>query len=205
MLRWGLTGGIASGKSTVAAMLREKGFPVIEADRISHRLMEKDGAAYAAVVGLFGESILDSDKIINRSRVAAIVFNDRDKLQQLNAIIHPKVEQELAKEFAELEKAGASPVAFVEAALVFEARMHKKLDGVVVAWSLPEQQLARLIERGMSEAEARKRMATQMPVSEKMALATEKIDCSGAREETHRQVADLGGGPGQPAAVKKPT
>ena len=202
MLRWGLTGGIASGKSTVAAMLREQGFPVIEADRISHRLMEKDGAAYAAVVGLFGESILDSDKSIKRSRVAAIVFNDRDKLQQLNAIIHPKVEQALAKEFAELEKAGASAVAFVEAALVFEAGMHKKLDGVVVAWSLPEQQMARLMERGMSEAEARKRMAAQMPVSEKMALATEKIDCSGSREETRRQVAELAGRLRQRAAAK---
>ncbi len=202
MLRWGLTGGIASGKSTVAAMLREQGFPVIEADRISHRLMEKDGAAYAAVAGLLGESILDADKSISRSRVAAIVFNDRDKLQQLNAIIHPKVEQALAKEFAELEKAGASPVAFVEAALVFEAGMHKKLDGVVVAWCLPEQQLARLIERGMIEAEARKRMAAQMPVSEKMALATEKIDCSGAREETRRQVAELAGRLRQRAAAK---
>src|SRR5258708_33193142 len=104
MLRGGLTGGIASGKSTVAAMLREQGFPVIEAERMSHRLMEKDGAAYAAVVGLLGESILDSDKSINRSRVAAIVFNDRDKLRQLNAIIHPKVEQALAREFEELEK-----------------------------------------------------------------------------------------------------
>ena len=202
MLRWGLTGGIASGKSTVAGMLREQGFPVIEADRISHRLMEKDGAAYAAVVGLFGESILDSDKSIKRSRVAAIVFNDRHKLQQLNAIIHPKVEQALAKEFAELEKAGASPVAFVEAALVFEAGMHKKLDGVVVAWSLPEQQLARLMERGMSEAEARKRMAAQMPVSEKMALATEKIDCSGSREETRRQVTELAAKLRQRAAAK---
>src|SRR5260221_975183 len=202
MLRWGLTGGIASGKSTVAGMLREQGFPVIEADRISHRLMEKNGAAYAAVVGLLGESILDADKSISRSRVAAIVFNDRDKLQQLNAIIHPKVEQELAKEFAELEKAGASPVAFVEAALVFEARMHKKLDGVVVAWSLPEQQLARLMERGMSEAEARKRMAAQMPVSEKMALATEKIDCSGSREETRRQVTELAAKLRQRAAAK---
>jgi len=202
MLRWGLTGGIASGKSTVAGMLREQGFAVIEADRISHRLMEKDGAAYAAVVGLLGESILDSDKSIKRSRVAAIVFNDRDKLQQLNAIIHPKVEQALAKEFVELEKAGASPVAFVEAALVFEAGMHKKLDGVVVAWSLPEQQLARLMERGMSEAEARKRMAAQMPVSEKMALATEKIDCSSSREETRRQVTELAGRLRQRAAVK---
>ena len=191
MVRYGLTGGIASGKSTVAAMLREEGFPVIEADRISHQLIEPGAAAYAEVVGLFGETILNDDKSIDRGRVAAIVFNNHEKLNRLNAIIHPRVEESLAREFAEIEKAGMCAAAFVEAALIFEAGMHKKLDGVVVAWCLPEQQLARLMERGMSEAEARKRMAAQMPVEEKLALATDKVDCSGSREETRRQVAEL--------------
>jgi len=79
----GFDRGIASGKSTVAAMLREQGFPVIEADRISHRLIEKDGAAYTAVVGLLGESILDQTRALAGGQVAAIVFNDRDKLRQL--------------------------------------------------------------------------------------------------------------------------
>jgi len=188
MLRYGLTGGIASGKSTVAEMLRELGFPVIEADRLAHQVMEPGQPAYDEVVSLFGDTILDSDQHINRSSLAAIVFNNHEKLTQLNGIIHPRVEEELLRQFAVLELSERYPAAFVEAALIFEAGLHKKLDGVVVAWCLPEQQLARLMERGLSEVEAGKRIAAQMPVAAKLALATERIDCSGPLEETRRQV-----------------
>ena len=189
MLRYGLTGGIASGKSTVAAMLRELGFPVIEADQVAHQVMEPGQPAYHEVVAVFGDAILDSDKRINRRSLAAIVFNDHEKLRGLNAIIHPRVQEEMLRRFAELAKSGKHTAAFVEAALIFEAGLHKKLDGVVVAWCLPQQQLARLMERGLSEVEAGKRIAAQMPVAAKMALAAAKIDCSGALEETRRQVA----------------
>ena len=191
MLRYGLTGGIASGKSTVAAMLRELGFPVIEADRVAHQVMEPGQPAYNQVVSVFGDAILDSDKRINRSSLAAIVFNDHEKLTQLNGIIHPQVEQEMLRMFAELAQSGKHAAAFVEAALIFEAGLHKKLDGVVVAWCLPQQQLARLMERGLSEVEAGKRIAAQMPVAAKTALATAKIDCSGPLDETRRQVEAL--------------
>ena len=188
MLRYGLTGGIASGKSTVAAILRELGFPVLEADRMAHQVIEPGQPAYDEVRSIFGDSILSADRRIDRSRLAAIVFDDREKLNQLNAIIHPRVEQEMVRRFAELESSGTHPAAFIEAALIFEAELHKKLDGVVVVWCLPEQQITRLIERGVSEAEARRRIAAQMPVAEKLALAAEKIDGSGSFEETRRQV-----------------
>jgi dephospho-CoA kinase len=191
MLRYGLTGGIASGKSTVAAMLRELGFPVLEADRIAHQVIEPGQRAYAEVIAKFDEEILDADQHINRSRLGAIVFNDREKLNQLNGIVHPRVEEEVIKRFAELQSAGKYKAAFLEAALIFEANLHNRLDGVVVAWCLPEQQLARLIERGLSELEARKRIAMQMPVREKLALASDKIDCSGSLDETRRQVLEL--------------
>ena len=191
MLRYGLTGGIASGKSTVAAMLRELGFPVIEADQVAHQVMEPGQPAYNEVVAVFGDAILDSDKRINRSSLAAIVFNDHEKLAQLNGIIHPRVEEEMLRMFAELGKSGKYAAAFVEAALIFEAGLHKKLDGVVVAWCLPEQQLTRLIERGLSEIEAGKRIASQMPVAEKLRLASTKIDCSGPLERTRLQVEAL--------------
>lgn len=191
MLRYGLTGGIASGKSTVAALLRESGFAVLEADRIAHQVMEPGQPAYDEVVAIFGEKILGAEKRVDRSRLAAIVFNDREKLNQLNGIIHPRVEEEVVRQFAELEKNGKYVAAFVEAALVFEAGLHKLLDGVVVAWCVPEQQIARLMKRGLSEAEALKRMAMQMPAEEKLVLATEKIDCSGSIEETRRQVDAL--------------
>ena len=188
MLIVGLTGGIGAGKSTVAAMLRELGFPVIEADRVAHQVMEPGQPAYNEVVAIFGNAILDSDKRINRSSLAAIVFNDHEKLTQLNGIIHPRVEQEMLRQFAELERGGQYSAAFIEAALIFEAGLHKKLDAVVVASCLPQQQLARLRKRGLSEVEAGKRIAAQMPVAAKMALAAVKIDCSGALDETRRQV-----------------
>jgi dephospho-CoA kinase len=188
MLRYGLTGGIASGKSTVAAMLRELGFPVIEADQVAHQVMEPGQPAYHEVVAVFGDAILDSDKRINRRSLAAIAFHDHEKLTHLNGIIHPRVEEEMLRMFAALAKSGKHAAAFVEAALIFEAGLHKKLDGVVVAWCLPQQQLARLMKRGLSEVEAGKRIAAQMPVAAKMALAVAKIDCSGTLDETRRQV-----------------
>jgi len=188
MLRYGLTGGIASGKSTVAGILRELGFPVLEADRMAHQVIEPSQPAYDQVRSIFGDAILGPDRRIDRSRLAAIVFDDREKRNQLNAIIHPRVEQEMVRKFAKLESSGKHAAAFIEAALIFEARLHERLDGVVVVWCLPEQQLTRLIERGISEAEARRRIAAQMPVADKLALATEKIDCSGSLEETRRQV-----------------
>jgi dephospho-CoA kinase len=191
MLRYGLTGGIASGKSTVAAILRELGFPVLEADCMAHQAIEPEQPAYTEVVSAFGDEILDTDNRINRSRLGAIVFNDHEKLNQLNAIIHPRVEKEMLRQFAELESSGKHAAAFIEAALIFEAGLHKRLDGVVVAWCLPEQQLARLIERGLSEAEARKRITSQMPVDQKLALASDKIDCSGSLAETRRQVSEF--------------
>jgi dephospho-CoA kinase len=172
----------------VAAILRELGFPVLEADRMAHQVIEPGQPAYDEVRSIFGDSILSVDRRIDRSRLAAIVFDDREKLNQLNAIIHPRVEQEMVRRFAELESSGTHPSAFIEAALIFEAELHKKLDGVVVVWCLPEQQITRLIERGVSEAEARRRIAAQMPVAEKLALAAEKIDGSGSLEETRRQV-----------------
>jgi len=189
MLRYGLTGGIASGKSTVAAMLREHGFPVLEADKISHALIQPAGAGYQAVLACFGRDILDPGGAINHRRLAAIVFNDREKLNELNSILHPLVEREVMTRLAALERTGQTLVAFVEAALIFEAGLHTRLDGVVVCWCLPEQQLARLMQRGLSEAEAQKRIAMQMPVEKKLALATERIDCSGSLETT-RQLVD---------------
>jgi dephospho-CoA kinase len=191
MLRYGLTGGIASGKSTVAAMLRGHGFTVLEADKISHALIEPGGAAYEEVIARFGREIVDADGRINRGRLGAMVFHDPEKLQQLNTMLHPRVEVELLRRLAELDESGTVAMVFVEAALIFEAGLDKRLDGVVVAWCLPEQQLARLMERGMSEAEARQRIAAQMPVQKKLALAAEIIDCSGSMEETRSQVDAL--------------
>jgi len=191
MLRLGLTGGIASGKSAVAAMLRELGFAVLDADALAHKLIEPGQPAHADVLSEFGPSIADGAGRIDRAKLAAIVFNDHAKLARLNAIVHPRVAEVIARQFDEWQRQGIRDAAFVEAALIIESGIHKKLDGLVVAWCTPEQQLARLIARGLSEAEARRRIAAQLPVEEKMRHATEKIDCSGSLEETRRQVVAL--------------
>ena len=191
MLRLGLTGGIASGKSAVAALLRELGFPVLDADALAHKLIEPGQAAYDEVAREFGLSIIGADGRVDRAKLAAIVFADRAKLDRLNAIVHPRVEAALLRQFEEWERNGTRDAAFVEAALIIEAGIHKKLDGLVVAWSKPEQQFERLRARGLSEEEARRRIAMQLSVAEKLRYATEKIDCSGSLEETRRQVEAL--------------
>ena len=188
MLRLGLTGGIASGKSAVAAMLRELGFSVLDADALAHKLIEPGQPAHSAILIEFGPSIADARGRIDRSKLAAIVFNDRAMLDRLNVIVHPRVAEAVFRQFDEWQGNGIRDAAFVEAALLIESGIHKKLDGLVVAWCTPEQQLERLIARGHSGAEARRRIAAQLPVEAKLRYATEKIDCSGSLEETRRQV-----------------
>ena len=191
MLRFGLTGGIASGKSTVGSMLRKLGLTVLDADSIAHELIETGEPAYDEVVREFGTEILNGDKRISRAALAKIVFADRAKLQRLNAIVHPRVEERLLVEFEKLQRHAAPTVAFVEAALIIEAGLDKKLDGVVVVWCQPEQQLERLLARGLSDDEALRRINSQLPLAEKLRLATEKIDCSGSLARTRKQVDEL--------------
>ena len=188
MLRLGLTGGIASGKSAVAAMLRELGFSVLDADSLAHKLIEPGQAAYEEVLREFGPTITDGQGRVDRAKLAALVFPNRAKLDRLNAMVHPRVAELVLRQFGEWQRNGTRDAAFVEAALLIESGIHKHLDGVVVAWCTPEQQLERLAARGLSEDEARRRIAAQMPVEEKLRLATERIDCSGALEEIGKSV-----------------
>jgi|SRR3974390_53307 len=191
MRRMGLTGGIASGKSTVAAMLRELGFPVLEADLVSHGLMEPGQAAHDEILREFGADLADAGGRIDRGKLATVVFGDPAKLAKLNRILHPRVEEATFRQFAEWAKDGVRDAAFVEAALLVEAGFVKNLDGLVVAFCRPGQQLERLLARGMSETEARRRIEAQMPVEEKLRYATERIDCSGTIDETRAQVKAL--------------
>jgi len=193
MLRLGLTGGIASGKSAVAAMLREMGFAVLDADALAHKLIEPGQASYTEVIQEFGPSIADSSGRIDRAKLGAMVFADRAKLDRLNAIVHPRVAEVILSQFEVWRRSGVRDAVFVEAALLVESGIHKKLDGLVVVWCRPEQQLERLLARGLSESEARRRISAQLSVEEKLGLAAEKIDCSGSLEETRRQVEALAG------------
>lgn len=191
MLRIGLTGGIASGKSAVAAMLRELGFSVLDADSLAHKIIEPGQPAYEEVLREFGSAITDGQGRVDRGKLGGLVFGDRAKLDRLNAIVHPRVAKAVLRQFAEWQREGTRDAAFVEAALLIESGIHQNLDGLVVAWCRPEQQLERLAARGLSEDEARRRIAAQMPVEEKLRYATEKIDCSGTLEQTLEQVQAL--------------
>jgi dephospho-CoA kinase len=191
MKRLGITGGIASGKSAVAGMLRELGFRVIDADALGHQVIELGTPAYREIVNEFGAGVVGADGRIDRGKLGALVFADRGKLERLNAFVHPRVEEAMVRQFAEWEKSGVADAAFVEAALLVEAGYQKNLDGLLVALCRPEQQLERLLARGLSDVEARHRIAAQMPAEEKLKFATEKIDCSGTLEETRQQVEAL--------------
>jgi dephospho-CoA kinase len=198
MLRVGLTGGIACGKSTVAAMLRELGCHVIDADKLAHQLSEPGLPAYSEIVQEFGRGILDAGGHVNRSALAKIVFADPERLARLNAILHPLVIAELARQFAQIEKADPRAIAVVEAALLIESGYHKQLDRLVVVWCTPEQQIERLTDRAgraMSPEQAASRVASQLGLDEKRALARtlngDEIDCSGTLDETLQQVVLL--------------
>jgi dephospho-CoA kinase len=191
MLRVGLTGGIASGKSTVSAMMRDRDIPVLAADPLGHKLMEPGQSAYDEVVREFGKEILAEDRSVDRGKLGTIVFADPAKRARLNWILHPKIIDAIRQWFKSLDHPGGPEFAVMEAALIYEANVQRDVNRVVVCWCTPEQQLERLIARGLSEEQARRRINAQMPVDEKKKLADMVIDCSGTLEETQQQVAEV--------------
>jgi len=191
MLRVGLTGGIACGKSTVAAMLRDLDLTILDADPLVHEMLESGQPVYEEVVREFGAEILTSDKKIDRAKLGAIVFADHTRLERLDQIIHPRVMEVIAKWFAVLDRPGGPPVAIIEAALLIEAGYRGKLDRLVVVRCDPEQQLARLRARGLTEEQARQRITAQMPSDEKARMADDVISSSGSFEDTRQQVERL--------------
>jgi len=195
MLRVGLTGGIATGKTAVVAMLRELGCCVLEADKIGHQMIEPGGAAYEEVVREFGRGILTPEGLVDRQKLGPMVFADPKRLARLNAIVHPPILEEQSRQLAVIEQADPHAIAVVEAALLMEAGFDKNLEIVLVTWCTPEQQLARLTQagtgRGLTIEQARQRIAAQMPVEEKRRRADAVIDCSGTLDDTRAQVLVL--------------
>jgi len=191
MLRIGLTGGIASGKSTVAAMLRDRDCQILDADAIGHELLEPGQDAYKEIVRDFGKEILAPGGTIDRGKLGAVVFADSQKRERLNQIMHPRIQGIVGEWFRRLDRPGGPDFAFEDAALILEAGAKNSFDRVVVCWCRPEQQIERLRERGVSLEDAQRRIAAQMPIDEKRRMADDVIDCSGSMEETERQVKAL--------------
>lgn len=193
MLRVGLTGGLASGKSTVAAFFRELGAFHIDGDRIAHELLAPGGASEREVIARFGGGIVGADGAIDRKAVAAIVFADPRALADLNDLVHPKVREELRRRIASHESgASVAPVALVDAALLVESGIHHELDALIVVSCREQTQVARAVARGgLTEGEARARVASQAPLAQKLAAADHVVDNEGSLDETKRQVRSV--------------
>jgi dephospho-CoA kinase len=191
MLRIGLTGGIASGKSTVAALLRDRDYPVLDADVLTHELLEPGQDAYDEVVREFGDGILTDGRRVDRRKLGAVVFADSRKRERLNQIMHPRIQQIAAQWFRALDQPGGPDLAFEDAALILEAGAKGNFDRVVVCWCRPEQQIERLRVRGLLLEDAQQRIRSQMSMDEKRRLADDVIDCSVSIEDTEKQVEEF--------------
>jgi dephospho-CoA kinase len=188
MLRVGLTGGLASGKSFVGRALADLGCLLIKADELGHRVLEPGGEAYDSVIREFGAGILGADGMIDRPKLAALVFHDSQRLAALNALVHPPVwarERRLMDEFAAAQPHG---IAVVEAAILVETGSYRNYSKLIVAVCSEEQQIERAMSRdGMTREQVLDRLSRQMPLAEKVKYADYVIDTSGAKENTLAQ------------------
>lgn len=193
-----LSGGIGTGKSTVAAMLRARGAVVIDADEIVHRLQAPGAPLLAELAGAFGPEILDATGALDRKRLADRVFGDPEARRRLDALVHPKVAIEMARELDAARRTGA-PLVVLDIPLLFETRAaaagsasRLPFEATVLVYAPRAVQIARTIARDhCTTAEAEARVAAQMPIDDKRALADHVIDNGGGLADTERQVQAL--------------
>jgi len=185
----GLTGGIGSGKSTVAAMLAERGAVVIDADRVAHEVYEPGTEGHQALVERFGDGIVGEDGYIDRKRLASLVFGDRKALEDLNAIIHPLVRKEVARRLLEISKDDPQAVVVVEAALMTETGW---TGGGGTLWAVvadPDVVMRRLVSlRGMDPEEVRARLKVQTGNEQRRRVASRVIENDGSLEDLEAEV-----------------
>jgi dephospho-CoA kinase len=191
VLKVGLTGGIACGKTVVRRRLEERGIPTLDADAVVHHLLQAGTEVTRQIAETFGEEVIAPDGSVDRKALGAIVFSDEEERKKLNAIVHPGVWREIERFFEEREKA-ADPAAVVDAALMIETGSYRRYDRLVVVHCRPELQLERLMARdGLSREDAERRIRSQMPLEEKRPFADFLIDTSGSIEETFAQADAL--------------
>jgi len=191
MLKVGLTGGIACGKTVVRRRLEERGIPTLDADAVVHRLLQSGTDVTRQIAESFGAAVIASDGSVDRKALGAIVFTDEEARKRLNAIVHPGVWREIERFFEEREKV-SDPVAVVDAALMIETGSYRRYDRVVVVHCLPELQLERLMARdGLSREDAERRIRSQMPIEKKQLFADFLVDTSGSIEETMNHIDEI--------------
>jgi dephospho-CoA kinase len=188
----GLTGGIGSGKSTVAAMLAERGAVVVDADRLAREAVAVGTEGFRAVVDRFGPAVVAGDGGLDRRALAGLVFDDPGALADLNAIVHPPVRAAIAERVAEL--AGTDAVVVLEIPLLVESGLSYGASQVIVVDCPEDVAVRRLVQgRGMDEGDARRRIDAQVSRAERLAAADVVIDNSGSLDDLRRQVAVLWG------------
>ena len=192
MLNVGLTGGIASGKSTVATIFAKHGAHLIDFDGLAHEVQEPEKPAWREVVNQFGEGILQPDNKIDRVKLGNIVFADKKKLIELDKIVHPFVYQEWHILLEKIGKKEKHAIVLSDIPLLFEGNMQRLFDLTILVLIVPEKQISRLMTRnGISKEEAGKRLKSQMPISEKIELADIIIDNKGSITETEKRVGQV--------------
>ncbi len=188
----GLTGGIATGKSTVAKMFQGKGAKLINLDKIAHEVMEPNTSAWKKIIATFGERILLPDNTVDRIKLGKIVFSDPEKLRKLEKIIHPAVLERWREKVARISKEAPGSIIISEVPLLFEKNLHCSFDATILVYAPPSVQIKRLIDRdSITPDEANRRLQAQIPIDEKLSLATWIIYNDSTLEKTRKQVDSL--------------
>jgi len=194
MLKVGLTGGIATGKSSVARMFAELGVHIIDADSIGHELMAPGEPVYDEIAKRFGTDILNSDKTINRAKLAELAFDQRrPRIYELNSLLHPGIIQRYEKRMEEIAAGEPDAIVMLEAALLLEAGLRRRFDRIIVVSCKPQQRIERWekrlqVDTDAARREVTRRMMAQAPDEAKIQAADYVIDNSGSMEETRKQV-----------------
>lgn len=191
----GLTGGIVSGKTTVAKMFKDLGAKIIDVDKLGHKLILPYKPAWEKLVKLFGENILKDDLHINRRKLGELVFNDRKLLIKLNKIVHPEIKRLMINDIKKFRKRyndQSKEILIIDAALIYEAKIEGLMDKIILLYLDEEEQIKRLLKRdNFSRKEALMRIRSQMPVKEKIKMADYVINTINSLDETKRQVEKI--------------
>jgi dephospho-CoA kinase len=192
MLIVGLTGGIATGKSTVARMFESDGGYVIDIDMISREVVGPGKPGWQEVVNFFGRGVLNKDRTLNRKKLGDIVFSNSEKRKKLEEILHPKIYEEKVCKTREIFKKDTRAIVIVDTPLLIEVNRHKTVDKVVLVYVSPRVQIERLMKReGLSLKDARKRISSQMPINNKVKHAHYVINNEGTLESTQEAVKEV--------------
>lgn len=187
----GLTGSIASGKSTVAKMIQSYNLPIVDADQVARQVVEPGSPTLLKIAEVFGQDVISEDGTMNRAKVGNLIFHDETKRQQLNAIIHPAIREEMIRQRDEFISYGEKNV-FMDIPLLFESKLEHFVEKIIVVSVTEDVQLERLMERnGLTEEEAKARIATQIPVKDKEALADAVIYNNSSLEDTAIQLQNI--------------